>query len=130
MERDAASSCHFSRVRHIQQGSQAPGIQLRGFNRYICAHAGGRYGERPPYRLFPPSRDSGDWVSQSCCYRPKNVSIKVSISAVSRVVLARRENSHAIPFTDLRKREAVQQGLSGNGVGRIPGIWEDRKSVV
>ena len=52
-----------TRIRRVQQGSQAPRIQLRRFYGYLCAHAGGRHSERSSCRLFPISRNSADRLS-------------------------------------------------------------------
>src|ERR1700681_3612364 len=65
MEDDAADSSDFARVRRIQQGPQAPGVQLRRPDGRLCVHAGGWNGKRPPRRLFPlPGHPAGleDWI--------------------------------------------------------------------
>ena len=53
----AGDSGDLTRIRRVQQGSQAPRIQLRRLYHHLCAHAGGRHGERSPRRLFPISGD-------------------------------------------------------------------------
>src|SRR5882724_3377063 len=57
MEDDPADSSDFAGVRGIQQGPQAPGIQLRRPDGRLCVHAGGWNGERSRRRLFPVSGD-------------------------------------------------------------------------
>src|SRR6266853_1056168 len=57
LEGCAADSSDFARIRRIQQGPQAPGIQLRWPDGRLCVHAGGWNGERSRRRLFPLSED-------------------------------------------------------------------------
>src|SRR6266403_4347375 len=57
MEDNTTDSCDFARIRRIQQGPQAPGIQLRRPDGRLCVHAGGWNGERSRRRLFPVSGD-------------------------------------------------------------------------
>ncbi len=45
VEGDQGDSNDFTRIRRVQRGSQAPRIQLRRFDRYLCPYAGGRHGE-------------------------------------------------------------------------------------
>src|SRR6266853_809513 len=52
-----ADSGDFARIRRIQQGPQAPGIQLRRPDGRLRLHAGGWNGERSRRRLFPLSED-------------------------------------------------------------------------
>src|SRR5712691_6894268 len=65
MENDPADSSDFAGVRGIQQGPQAPGVQLRRTDGRLCVHAGGWNGKRSPRRLFPLSGDPAgleDWI--------------------------------------------------------------------
>src|SRR5258708_255041 len=65
MEDDATDSCDFARIRRIQPGPKAPGIQLRRPDGRLCVHAGGWNGKRSPRRLFPLSGDPAgleDWI--------------------------------------------------------------------
>src|SRR5258708_2876797 len=57
LEGCAADTSDFARIRRIQQGPQAPGIQLRWPDGRLCLHAGGWDGGRSRRRLFPLSED-------------------------------------------------------------------------
>src|SRR6267154_387139 len=70
MEDDTTHSCDFARIRRIQQGPQAPGIQLRRPDGRLRLHAGGWNGERSRRRLFPLSEDpAGARESQDVKFR-------------------------------------------------------------
>src|SRR4051812_48617260 len=57
VERHAPDSRDVTRVRCLQQGSQASRIQFRWFDHRLCPHAGGGDGKRSPDRLFQVSGD-------------------------------------------------------------------------
>src|SRR5262249_16861961 len=55
LESHEANSRDLHRIRCVQQRLETARIQLRGFHRYLCTHAGSRDGERSPRRLLPIS---------------------------------------------------------------------------
>src|SRR5213594_122979 len=55
LESYATDSSDFPRIRGIEQGSQAAGIQFCRPDGRVCVHAGGWIGERSPRQLLPLS---------------------------------------------------------------------------
>jgi len=100
-----ADSSDFARIRRIQQGPQAPGIQLRWPDGRLCVHAGGWNGERSRRRLFPLSEDpAGARESQD---------VKFPFGPTRAVDLKLRRNARTwctIPTLTSKERTRREQG--------------------